>query len=87
MSAGAQYRLREDAAQMERDIDNLTARIEEAEAQIVNLRRRRDEVRFYRAETLAAANVLDNIGFHVEKDAAGQVTVSLDSPPSTETVS
>lgn len=76
------YWLQEDAAEMERAADRLTRDIEDAEARIVELRRKRDEVRFHRAEALAAANVLDNIGFRVDRDPSGIVTVYVDPQPS-----
>lgn len=79
---GTTWRLREDAAELERHADRLTARIEDTEREIVDLRRQRDDARFHRAEALAAADLLDNMGFRVERDAAGVVTVSVDPPSS-----
>ena len=70
--------LREDAAERERHAENLTSRIEDSEAKIVDLRRQRDTARFQRTELLAAATVLDGNGFRVERDPDGIVTVRVD---------
>jgi hypothetical protein len=78
------YRLREEAEELGRLDDRLTGEIEDTEKRIVDLRRRRDDARFHRAEALAAANLLDGMGFRVERDDRGNVTVSVD-PPKTET--
>lgn len=76
----AQYRLREDAAELDRADERLTGEIEDTEKRIVELRRKRGEVRFHRAEMLAAAQALDGIGFKVEL-TDGLVTVSVDPTP------
>ena len=68
--------LREDAAELDRQEESLTGRIEEAEAKIVDLRRQRDTLRFHRAELIAAAQVLDGVGFRVEREPV--LTVHLD---------
>lgn len=74
----AAYWLREQAAEMDRADERLTRDIEDAEKRIVDLRRQRDEVRLSRVDALAAANALDNIGFRVDQDAFGVVTVHVD---------
>lgn len=74
------YRLGEDVAEMDRQIERLTGTIEELEARIVETRRKRDDVRFHRVEALAAINALESIGFRVERDTDGLVTVSVDPP-------
>lgn len=74
----APYWLREEAAQLDRDIERLTGEIEDLEKRIVNAREKRDTFRFHRAELNIAADFLDNSGFRVERDATGTVTVSVD---------
>jgi hypothetical protein len=74
------YRLREDAEELARLDERLTGEIEDTERRIVDLRRRRDDARFHRAEAMAAANLLDSMGFRVERDDRGNVTVSVDPP-------
>jgi hypothetical protein len=76
----AQYILREDAAELDRRDAELTAQIEDTERRIVALRRKRDDGRFHRAELLAAANVLDNLGFRVERMDGGAPVVHVDQP-------
>lgn len=76
-----QYVLREDAAELDRRDEELTGRIEDAEKKIVDLRRQRDDARFHRAEMLAAAQALDSLGFTVERNDAGIITVSVDPKP------
>jgi hypothetical protein len=83
---GVQDVLREDAAAIDEDIDSLTVRIEATERQIVELRRKRDNARFHRAEVIAAAQALDGMGFRVERDEAGIVTVSIDHPTKEGTI-
>ena len=78
----AQFRLREEAAELERHADRLTGEIEDTERRIVELRAQRDRLRFHRAELLAAATALDGIGFRAERDDYGVVTVHID--PSAE---
>lgn len=73
----AQFVLREDAAELDRADERITAEIEDTEKKIVDLRRKRDDLRFHRAEMLAAATALDGVGFRVERDAYGVVTVSV----------
>jgi hypothetical protein len=73
-----QDQLREDAEQFEREDARLTSLIEEAEERIVELRRKRDDVRFHRAEARLTADFLDRQGWRVERDAAGVITVSVD---------
>lgn len=69
--------LREEAAEIERSIERLTGDIEDTEKRIVELRAKREKLRFHRAEMMVAADFLDNSGFEVEQDAAGIVTVKL----------
>jgi hypothetical protein len=88
-----QETLRRDVADLDSEIERLTAAIEDAERKIVNLRSHRDDARFRRAECLATADFLDNHGWKVERDVYGVVTVSVqpdtdatmtDSTPRTE---
>jgi hypothetical protein len=48
------------------------------EHDIVQARQKRDDVRLHRAEALAAANALDSLGFRVERNESGIVTVHVD---------
>lgn len=70
--------LHDEAAYIDQNIDRLTADIEAVEERIVKLRQERDDARFRRAELLAAASVLANVGFHVDRDAAGVPVVHVD---------
>ncbi len=80
------WRLREDAADLEREDERLTREIEDTERRIVDLRHKREDVRLHRADAMAAANALDSLGFRVERNDSGIVTVSIDhSHPDTET--
>lgn len=77
--------LRGDAEALETEDKYLTDEIEKTERRIVDLRRRRDDGRFRRADLLATADFLDRNGWRVERDPAGMVTVHVD-PPNTEPV-
>lgn len=74
----AQYLLLEEAAELDRSDARLTTQIEDLERRLVDARRQRDDVRFHRAECLAAAQALDGIGVRVDRDEAGLVTVAID---------
>ena len=81
----AQWWLRQQADIFEGTADRLTDEIEDVERRIVELRRLRDDARLNRADALAAADVLDNVDFRVERDVVGGVTVYVD-PPAVEKV-
>lgn len=74
-------RLREDAEALGQVADRLTSDIEDAEKRIVELRQLRDDARFRRGEAMAAAHLLDSMGFRVERDASGNLTVSVADQP------
>ena len=71
--------LRGDADALDAEEKWLTESIEGTERRIVELRAKRDDVRFRRAELRATAEFLHNSGWRVERDTAtGGVTVSVD---------
>lgn len=77
-----QYFLREEAAELDRAIERVNDDIEDAEKRIVELRARRDTLRFHRSEMWAAASFLDNAGFEVEQGPGPGVTVRVNQQDS-----